>query len=264
MKHLMIVAFAAAALGLAGCETVQYTSGDDYLARYAAGPYETGKPGENAYSSTDLDAEIREIASINPHILLPARFGLARIERGQLTQASLAEMQLWQEFAEQDAAGMGDFVPLSPLIMSSVAQMDAHGANRNRLLIENLRRGAARQHIDYLLVYEVASSTDTRQNALSVTDWTVIGLFMAPSRNVTINGTASAVLLDVRNGYPYIMASGFSEDSRTTTASRAWDSQAQHHEAIQMVAISDLMSDLSQGFITLQEQAQLAHQTTQP
>lgn len=39
--------------------------------------------------------------------------------------------------------------------------------------------------------------------AASVTDLSIVGLFVVPSRHLEAEGFATAQLLDVRNGYPY-------------------------------------------------------------
>ena len=67
--------------------------------------------------------------------------------------------------------------------------------------------GAARQHLDHVLIYEVFSETKTTKLAYSVANWTIIGGYFVPSREIETTGFANALLLDVRNGYPYGSAS---------------------------------------------------------
>jgi len=68
------------------------------------------------------------------------------------------------------------------------------------------------------LIYEVKNKSDKQSNALRVTDLTVLGLFIMPSRKIKIDSTASAMLIDVRNGYPYGTASVYAEKSSLHTA----------------------------------------------
>jgi len=49
-------------------------------------------------------------------------------------------------------------------------------------VIDHIRRGAARQHLDYVIAYEVTDKTKSDGNALRLADLTVLGLFVLPSR----------------------------------------------------------------------------------
>ncbi len=74
-------------------------------------------------------------------------------------------------------------------------------------IFRKVRLGAARQHLDHVLIYEVFSDTKTTKLASSVANWTIIGGYFVPSREIETTGFANALLLDVRNGYPYGTAS---------------------------------------------------------
>jgi hypothetical protein len=49
----------------------------------------------------------------------------------------------------------------------------------------------------------VAGTTKDNATPLSFADLSIIGMFIVPSRHLKAEGFASALLLDVRNGYPY-------------------------------------------------------------
>ena len=66
-----------------------------------------------------------------------------------------------------------------------------------------IRLAGARQHLDAVLIYEVDATADSKNNPLSLADWTIIGAFVLPSQDVKAQGVAQAILLDVRNGYHY-------------------------------------------------------------
>lgn len=213
--RLFLFASALAAVLLVSCSTIpkhQYTSGQDYLARY-------NKTAPIKYGSTtyDIDQEIREIAAIEPDLRFPARIGLARIERGRLVSLPLDETDHWQTLAEDLGREMGTFVPVSPFIAQSL-QTPTNDPYHSESVINTIRKGAARQHIDYVLIYEVSHKSSTHKNALSFTDLSVLGLFVLPSRNIEVTSTASAILMDVRNGYPYLTATEFTEDASASTS----------------------------------------------
>ena len=196
MLKPLLASVALIALGACSA-TLQTTSGADYLARYDASHEITNG------TATDVDEDVRRIAAIEPTLAFPARIGLARIENGRLTALPADEARIWQETVDEMGDQYGALVPVSPLIASMVAEPAAPGMNRAAAVIANIRRGAARQHVDYVLAYEVGSSRTDRANALALADLTVIGMFVLPSRTIDVEATASGLMLDVRTGYPY-------------------------------------------------------------
>ncbi|MEL6828101.1 MAG: hypothetical protein AAFN91_17775 [Pseudomonadota bacterium] len=213
MKHLKIVVSAAALIGVAACGTsLQTTSGADYLARYdASHEIANGMP-------TDVDEDVRRIAAVEPNLIFPARIGLARIHKGKLTALPADEARIWQDLAEETDEAFGEFVPVSPLIAAMVSEPRVEGTSRAAAIIADIRRGAARQHLDYVVTYEVGSSREEKANALALADLTIIGMFVLPSRTVEVEATASALMLDVRTGYPYATLTTHAEKSGVSRA----------------------------------------------
>lgn len=196
-----LVASLAAVLALSGCYSTQTTSGADYLAR---GPI--------------ADPAIRAAAAVEPDLRFPARIGIARVVNGALTVAPPEEAEIFGDFARRNG-GMGEWVGLSPLMAGFVEAGD------DVPLTDRLRRIAARQHIDYLLVYELgARSGPTGDTPFALADVTIVGGLLLPTRTTRATGVGAAVFLDVRNGYPYGTAQA-SEDlsglARSWSADRA-------------------------------------------
>jgi hypothetical protein len=187
---------------LAGCSsTVQTTSGRAYLENPALTPI----------VATD-DTAFRAAAAVEPLLTFPARIGIARIDRGELTAVPAEEAAEWLKLAERLAPSWGEFVPVSPLVarMASAAGRDAWGerpggryVDRVDEVVRQVRLGAARQHIDATLIYEVRSRDDSRSTPLALLDLTILGAWIVPSRALEATGFATALLVDVRNGYPY-------------------------------------------------------------
>lgn len=216
MKHLKFIALAGALIALTACESyVQTTSGADYLARYDE-THKTAAYGDRA----DVDADVRAIAAIEPTLKFPARIGLARIDNGRLTSVPADEGYIWQETLEGLGPLYGEFVPVSPLIAATVAEYSDEKRywNDPAETIANIRRGAARQHLDYALVYEVGSSRQEKANALALADLTVIGMFVLPSRSIEVEASASGLMIDVRTGYPYATLTAHSEKTGVSRA----------------------------------------------
>jgi hypothetical protein len=76
--------------------------------------------------------------------------------------------------------------------------------------VNRIRLGAATQHVDAVLIYSVGTESTNTKSPLSLLDLTIVGAYLVPSRSVHGEATATALLLDVRNGYPYgtVMAQG--------------------------------------------------------
>ena len=209
MRFLVLV---GVVLALSACSTlVQTSSGKEYLASYAAVNAKTGKP------LSGTDEEIRKAASVEPILRFPARLGLARIEGGCLTGIPEREVALWHGLAKRNRK-LGEFVPISPIIAeftSSAVRGKKHVNGCNGALwqygarrgigetVSTIRFGAARQHVDAVLIYEVGSTSRNENTPLAFADVSIIGGALLPTRVLNAQGVPNALLLDVRNGYPY-------------------------------------------------------------
>lgn len=248
MKRHVLLAAAAAFLSAACASSVQTTSGADYLARYNTAP--------GAYG-TALDGEIREIAAIEPDLRFPARIGLARIEAGRLSTIPEGEGEAWAALAEELDGQYGEFVPVSPLI----AAMVAPATDKPRYqytpsdTIAEIRRGAARQHLDYVLAYEVSSNHRSKGNALAFADLTVIGMFVLPGRSLQAEAAASGILIDVRSGYPYATLTAFADKKGLSRTINAWDVRQELVKDASAKAVLELAGELKTSLGQLAEAA---------
>lgn len=212
MPKLRLAATTTSLLAIAllpACSThMQTTSGSDYLSRYDESHTADYSP------TTGVDADVRRIAAIEPDLRFPARIGLARIDNGQLVTLPGDEGYIWQDLASELGEGYGEFVPVSPLIAATVS--DAKYSRDPGDTIAHIRRGAARQHLDYVMIYEVGASRQEKANALALADLTIIGMFVLPTRSLEVEASASAIMLDVRTGYPYATLTAHAEKSGVT------------------------------------------------
>lgn len=247
MSYKRLSAALITAACLVSCTyTTQLSSGADYLERYNAAPAYT--------TNSKLDRDVRNIASIEPNLVFPARIGLARIEQGQLTTIPIQDAQHWTNLAERIGPSYGEMVPISPLIASMVDPTQI-GQSGTHDLIGHIRKGAARQHVDYVLIYEVTDISKARSNALRLTDLTVLGLFVMPSRKVDIDATASAILIDVRNGYPYGTATAFAEKSALVTAAGTRSLTSKLSDTAKIQAVKSLTTDIEEMMQDLKDEA---------
>ena len=97
--------------------------------------------------------------------------------------------------------------PVNQLLLSSNLQSD-----------RELRQAAAMLHADFLLIYTFDTTFYVRDFAKPLS---VITLGLSPNENASVVTTASAVLMDTRNGYVY----GVDETTaRTNQIASAWTS----------------------------------------
>jgi len=252
-----ILLAAASALLLAGCESqVQMTSGADYLARYDAEAAAARRIGGVApapgRAAKGIDPAIRDAASVEPILRFPARIGLARIVGGTLTTVPEDEAKLWRALAGKHRH-LGEFAAVDPLVAEftagavGVGRTDGRGTPIGRI-VDTIRLGAARQHIDAVLIYEVGARASKEATFLAIADLTVIGSAILPTRSIRAEGVARALLLDVRNGYPYGTASASADLSELSTS---WGSDgrrdALRREALGRVTES-LMPEIEKMF----------------
>ena len=222
--RLLPIPLAFSAL-VAACGSVQTTSGADYLSSYQAVvtepqpvPQRTAKHTkhgievvETQLQTLSTDDLIRHAAAIEPLLKLPARIGLARIEGGRLTAIPAGEAALWQALAQRQA-GLGSFAAIDPFLADytalTVLPQDKRVLRRDATdIITVIRLGAARQHADAVLIYEVGARGHQVDGIDGLAPVRVLGAAPLPAAPIKKEGVARAFLMDVRNGYPYGTAS---------------------------------------------------------
>ncbi|MPZ10945.1 MAG: hypothetical protein GEU89_12160 [Kiloniellaceae bacterium] len=248
-NHPAKLALAASLAGLlAACgHQVQTTSGSQYLAAY-----ESGAPGGRASAT---DAEIAVAANVEPQLRFPARLGLARIGHQGLTAVPPAEAESWRALAQRLGSGYGAFVPVSPLIAALATPEPSRLVFTNDMfpefrtslaeVVREVRLGAARQHLDAVLLYETFGRSEETSNPLAVTKLALIGFFL-PTEDVEAEGFAQAVLVDVRNGYTYGTASARSERPtyRLSTSGNSYAVQREAQADAQARAVENLTGEI--------------------
>jgi len=223
-------------LCLVGCnQTTQTTSGQDYLSRYPASP--TGATDAN------LDAEVREIAAVEPLLRFPARIGLAKVANGKISNLTEAEFAAWEDAKAALGTEFGEFIPVSPLVAEMVYRPSG-GSDVAAEIVRKIRLGAARQHLDAVLIYEVFSRSDQVTLPTAVANWTIIGAYIVPSEQTETVGHANALLVDVRNGYPYGTASASAERKDLSTLVGNYDRKRKSERRAQDAATFNLIPEV--------------------
>ncbi len=238
MGHRIVLAAIACAgltVALTACSyTTQATSGREYLRSYAqdAGP-----------KAAPMSKALVEAASVEPLLRFPARIGIARLGPGGLVGIPGEEAAAWQKVAESLGPRFGTFVPVSPLIAEMVAGGSAFRPSA-REAVEKIRLAAARQHLDAVVIYESEGTADSRDNPLSIAEWTLIGAFILPSQDVKARGVAQAMLVDVRNAYPYGTAQAEADDETSTARFSQRSSERDLAEVVRLNAVKNLAPEV--------------------
>lgn len=238
-------------INLLACSThVQTTSGRDYLSRY---PNQTALQQDK--TMRDIDQQVAEVAAVEPLLKFPARIGLAKVEGEDLAALSQAEADLWFTAVERLGGEFGEFVPVSRLIAEMVYPSQKSAYNKRRLsnVIRKIRLAAARQHLDAVLLYEVYGKSSRRSNPFALLDLTIVGAYLSPGQSLKAEGYAKALLLDVRNGYPYGTAEGVATKEGISIRAGAHGRQADLYQRTVLEATDKLVQETEKLFLMLRE-----------
>lgn len=232
------IALLSALLMLGACSyTTQASSGKNWLAAHP--------PQTVDMTPGNIDQAVRDAAAVEPTLRFPARIGIARIDHAQLTAISSDEAKAWTEAAGRLGSDFGEFVPVSPLVAAMLAPpFDPNErVDFARRVIETVRLAAARQHLDAVLIYETDATSDTKANPLSLAEWTLIGAFVLPTEKVRAEGIAQAMLLDVRNGYPYGTVQATADDTTTSVRFETGEARVAMRDRVRIGAVAKLAED---------------------
>ncbi len=248
---LLRLSVAAPTLLLGGClaSSVQTSSGSDYLARTPI----TGALHGPSAPTENLDEAVRRAAAVEPTAHFPMKICLARIDRGGLSEPPPEEMALWASLGDKLGPSVGEFAILNPLIASFAATAYTHPANETMAtrLVADIRLGAAREHCDTAFIYEPRAAGKLNDTPLQLLNWTIVGYFIVPSTGVQADGTAEALLVDVRTGYPYAQLTGASHNETFTAGNTRSDAMRNHEESARLSAIADLIKHVPETLETL-------------
>jgi hypothetical protein len=120
-------------------------------------------------------------------------------------------------------------------------------------VIAKIRLGAARQHLDAVLLYEVYGKSSRSSNPLSVADLTILGAYLSPGQTLEAEGYAKALLLDVRNGYPYGTAEGIATKQGLSTRVGADERQKNLYQLTVIAATKALALEVEKIFVDLKQ-----------
>ena len=179
MRIRVFAPLAALAL-LSGCYSAQTASGQGYLDRWNAAQGEHYPSRKSRRTRPPSKKRCAPPHRWNRSCAFPARLGIARLHNGRLSAIPPGEGAYWLAL-RKGAEEYGEFVEISPLAASfaltAAGAQPAGAASRPRPYgsapmpaglhpIQQIRIGAARQHVDAVFVYEVFTKSDRRGTPL--------------------------------------------------------------------------------------------------
>jgi hypothetical protein len=239
---------------IVGCSTyTQTTSGTDYLARHQVHPSSTDSTIGDG--NVEFEEMLRNAAAVEPHLRFPARIGIVRLQSqyyrrgGELMEMADGEVAAWQNLATRLGPSFGEFIPVQPLVID-LMRGAASGQSTDivETPVDAVRLAAARQHLDAVLIYEIGTELDQNSNVLSLGVLTLIGGYLLPSERLDAKAAASAMLIDVMEGYPYGTANTVVNESDMATAWGSDDTRRNLEERAGVLATEKLALDIETMF----------------
>ena len=233
----------AAALLAAGCTAIQTTSGEAWLARHQAD------------ARGGLDPAFAAAAAVEPRLRFPARIGIAHLESGTIAPIPAADAAAWNAAAEALGPEFGTFVPVNRLIAELLSGPEGAAITGTPLArsMRLIRLAAARQHLDAVLIYESAASTDVTKNVLAMADITLVGMFVVLGQDIEVQAAASALLIDVAQAYPYLEVQATASDGALATSYSAGDTGRTIAARLREEAVAKVAADAVPAFRALRE-----------
>lgn len=193
-----------------------------------------------------IDSSIQKTLDKKPLASFPAAIAIARVQApnyqsmtaqgfgsGQYSVVTTRDIERDQTIDRISKFPMVlGVAPLSRLLLDPNLQSD-----------RQLREAAAQLHADILLIYTLDTTFTTDDNAIPLT---LVTLGIAPTKHVLLTTTASAVLMDTRNGYIYGVAQATAHD---TSGTNAWQSETkvdQIRRDTESAAFDKLVTQLDQ------------------
>lgn len=121
--------------------------------------------------------------------------------------------------------------PLNRLVLPWTLQSDLE-----------LRQAAAQLHADLLLIYTIDTQFNVEDKLAPLT---VVTLGLSPNQQARIRTTASAMLMDTRNGYIYGVAEASEKDSRLTSGWTSTDAVDESRRIAEGKAFDKLVDEIA-------------------
>jgi len=155
---------------------------------------------------------VHEVMSLRPQAEFPLRIAILPPSRGWGEDIfSLEEEEVvnaWTEKLQQiNVVETVEFIPQFLLPQCESGDQSCY--------LEQARVAAARLHANTVLFLQDKSYITESGNILSIFDLTLIGLYISPGHEISVDTRYEAALFDVANGYLYAYASSRGKSEKT-------------------------------------------------
>jgi hypothetical protein len=117
--------------------------------------------------------------------------------------------------------------------------------------VDQIRLAAARQHLDAVMIYEVAARNKDSRNALNLLDITIIGSYLMPSASVETAAYGQGIFLDVMTGYPYGTVQATVKQSDISTSHNVREKSLETEAAARAQLASKMATDAEKMLVNL-------------
>jgi hypothetical protein len=166
----------------------------------------------------NTDGLIRQALDRKPLASFPTAIAVARVQatgycsptargwgHGNYSVVTTRDIEKPQQIERLNKLQMvNGIAPLSRILLPENLQSDAE-----------LRQAAAQLHAEMLLIYTIDTQFKQEDKAAPLS---VISLGLSPNQQIRVDSTASAVLMDTRNGYVYGLAEASEHQKHYTNA----------------------------------------------
>jgi hypothetical protein len=207
----------------------------------------------NSSSNFQLKKYVETVEIKNSDALkFPIRIGMARIQNGEIATIPPKELEAWEALRTELGSEIGEFVPVSRLITAMVNPPESR-QNTVHSTLQSIRLGAARQHLDAVLIYDVYGEGTSKTTVFYILNLTIIGGFIFPGRSAKTFGYGSAVLMDVRSGDIYGTASSIAYNQKLMTSMSSYEKQIDLTEKTKEQAGVNLIDEVRKWFLKTKE-----------
>ncbi len=244
----------AAAFVLAGCGSTSYTTPGGpaalgAIAGFGGNAAASGNKGTvlggGSAEKPDLPKDFVALADAEPVANFPANVVAARIQAGNYRGEAVFRPS-GANYSVVTARDVESDEAMDKLFkLPGVSQVQP----MNRLLLpqqlrdaKDLREAAAVVRADMLLLYTF--DTTFRQNDKDVGPLNVLALGLLPNQKITVNSTASAVLLDTQSGYVYGVAESSAQTGENTNVWRGKDGVDALQDQAETLAFDRLVDEI--------------------
>lgn len=194
----------------------------------------------------DPALDIPSFAEREPEVTFPTCVGIARIDKGAVTQIPIGEGALWDEQFDM----LGEAVGRQVDVLSTATTDPARA-------VAELRAEAAADGLDWLVIYELAYDADEDTGPTAIQELTIFPTFEGEQTTDPARAAGAAILLDVAGGAMYGVASAITFNTELDTPAPGYFATEEARAAAFNAVVTELAHEVETAFVGLMIKAGL-------